>query len=151
MIPCLLTLFGVMFTLSLTALTVVVFRQQVVRLLAERPRLISGRSKSIEAVAGFVLVAIAIRKSCFVEGTGYHVRNVLVSALLIALAVPDEDLAYWASRSPRSPGSKGSLPTWHAAPIICQLRVHHIADANLLRLDVARALIYTGFFPGPSA
>ena len=80
-----------MFTLSLTALTVVVFRQQVVRLLAERPRLISGRSKSIEAVAGFVLVAIAIRKSCFVEGTGYHVRNVLVSALLIALAVPDEE------------------------------------------------------------
>lgn len=53
---------GVMFTLSLTALTVVVFRQQVVRLLAERPRLISGLSKSIEAVAGFILVAIAIRE-----------------------------------------------------------------------------------------
>ncbi|MDB5525161.1 MAG: high-affinity nickel-transporter [Rhizobium sp.] len=53
---------GVIFTLSLTALTVVVFRQQVVRLLAARPRLISGLSKSIEAVAGFILVAIAIRE-----------------------------------------------------------------------------------------
>lgn len=53
---------GVMFTLSVTALAVVVFRQQVARLLAARPRLISGLSKSIEAVAGFILVAIAIRE-----------------------------------------------------------------------------------------
>ena len=55
-------MFGVMVTLSTTALAVVAFRQQVTRLLIEKPRLIAGLSKGIEAVAGFVLAAIAIRE-----------------------------------------------------------------------------------------
>jgi nickel/cobalt exporter len=55
-------MFGVMVTLSATALAVIVFRQQVTRLLIEKPRLIAGMSKGIEAVAGFVLAAIAIRE-----------------------------------------------------------------------------------------
>jgi nickel/cobalt exporter len=55
-------MFGVMVTLSATALTVIVFRQQVTRLLIEKPRLIAGLSKGIEAAAGFILAAIAIRE-----------------------------------------------------------------------------------------
>ena len=53
---------GVMITLSVTALIVIVFRQQVARLLAERPKLIAGLSKGIEAVAGLILVAVAVRE-----------------------------------------------------------------------------------------
>jgi nickel/cobalt exporter len=55
-------MFGVMVTLSATALAVIAFRQQVTRLLIEKPRLIAGLSKGIEAVAGLILAAIAIRE-----------------------------------------------------------------------------------------
>jgi len=55
-------MFGVMVTLSATALAVIMFRQQITRLLIEKPRLIAGLSKGIEAVAGFVLATIAIRE-----------------------------------------------------------------------------------------
>jgi len=55
-------MFGVMATLSLTALTVVAFRRQMFRLILERPRLLSGLSRSIEAAAGFILAAIAVRE-----------------------------------------------------------------------------------------
>jgi hypothetical protein len=34
----------------------------VIRLLVERPKLISGLSKSVEAAAGFILAAIAFRE-----------------------------------------------------------------------------------------
>jgi nickel/cobalt exporter len=51
---------GVMLTLSLTALAAVLFRQQVTRLLVERPRLVAGLSKGIETTAGLILVAVAV-------------------------------------------------------------------------------------------
>jgi nickel/cobalt exporter len=53
---------GVMLTLSFTAVTVILFRQQVTRLLVERPRLVAGLSKGIEAAAGLILVAVAARE-----------------------------------------------------------------------------------------
>jgi nickel/cobalt exporter len=51
---------GVMLTLSLTALAAVLFRQQVTRLLVERPRLVAGLSTGIETTAGLILVAVAV-------------------------------------------------------------------------------------------
>lgn len=53
---------GVMLTLSMTALAVVLFRQQMTRLLIERPKLVAGLSKVIEAAAGIVLLAVALRE-----------------------------------------------------------------------------------------
>jgi nickel/cobalt transporter (NicO) family protein len=53
---------GVMLTLSFTALAVVLFREQVTRLLVKRPRLVARLSKSIEAAAGLILVAAAARE-----------------------------------------------------------------------------------------
>ena len=47
-----------MLTLSFTAVTVILFRQQVTRLMVEGPRLVAGLSKGIEA-AGLTLVAAA--------------------------------------------------------------------------------------------
>lgn len=58
-------MFGVMLMLSLTALAVVLFRQQVTRLLVERPRLVAGLSKGIEAAAGLILAAVAVREIMF--------------------------------------------------------------------------------------
>lgn len=51
---------GVMLTLSLTALAAVLFRQQVTRLLVERPKLVAGLSTGIETTAGLILVAVAV-------------------------------------------------------------------------------------------
>lgn len=53
---------GVAVTLCTTAVVAVLFRQQLARFLRERPRLIAGVSKSIEAVAGLVLTYVAIRE-----------------------------------------------------------------------------------------
>lgn len=53
---------GVMLTLSLTAMAAVLFRQQVTRLLVERPKLVAGVSKGVEAAAGLILVAVAVRE-----------------------------------------------------------------------------------------
>lgn len=55
---CRAQLLGVMLTLSFTAVTVILFRQQVTRLMVEGPRLVAGLSKGIEA-AGLTLVAAA--------------------------------------------------------------------------------------------
>ncbi|WP_419694834.1 nickel/cobalt transporter [Mesorhizobium muleiense] len=53
---------GVAFTLCAVALATVFFRQQLVGFLETRPRLVAAVTRSIEAVAGLVLVAIAIRE-----------------------------------------------------------------------------------------
>jgi ABC-type nickel/cobalt efflux system permease component RcnA len=53
---------GVAATLSLVAVAVVFFRQQMVRLLETRPKLIAILTRSIEALAGTILVAIALRE-----------------------------------------------------------------------------------------
>lgn len=53
---------GVAATLSLVAVTAVFLRRQVTRLLEMRPRLIAAFTRTIEAVAGFVLVAVALRE-----------------------------------------------------------------------------------------
>ncbi|WP_137390266.1 nickel/cobalt transporter [Rhodoligotrophos defluvii] len=53
---------GVAATLSLVAVTVVFFRQEVTRLLETRPRLIAAFTRTIEAVAGFMLVTVALRE-----------------------------------------------------------------------------------------
>lgn len=53
---------GVAATLSLVAVTAVFFRQRVARLLETRPTLIAAFARTIEVVAGIVLVAIALRE-----------------------------------------------------------------------------------------
>ncbi|WP_183741808.1 sulfite exporter TauE/SafE family protein [Rhizobium sp. BK196] len=56
---------GVGLTLSVVALLAVFFRDQLSRLLATRPRLLAAASKSIEAIAGFALLAVAIHEVLF--------------------------------------------------------------------------------------
>ena len=53
---------GVAVTLSFVAITVVLFRQQVTRLLETRPRLVAAFSRAIEATADIILVAVAARE-----------------------------------------------------------------------------------------
>ncbi len=53
---------GVGMTLSAVALLAVLFREQLSRLLRTRPRLLAATSKSIGAIAGLILVAIAIHE-----------------------------------------------------------------------------------------
>ncbi|MBT1160255.1 hypothetical protein J1C56_32570 [Aminobacter anthyllidis] len=50
---------GVAATLSAVAITAILFRQQAVHLLQSRPKMVAALTRSSEAVAGFVLVAIA--------------------------------------------------------------------------------------------
>lgn len=53
---------GVALTLSAVALITVFFRSQLVRLLESRPKLISGATRSLETIAGAVLVAVALNE-----------------------------------------------------------------------------------------
>jgi nickel/cobalt exporter len=53
---------GVALTLSAVALITVFFRIQLVRLLESRPKLIEALTRSMEAVAGAILVAIALNE-----------------------------------------------------------------------------------------
>lgn len=53
---------GVTLTLSTVALMSVFFSHQLIRLFKTRPRLIAGISRSIEAIAGLILVLVAIRE-----------------------------------------------------------------------------------------
>lgn len=55
-------MFGVALTLSAVAIVAIFFRQQLVHLFATRPRLISAVSRTIEGIAGVVLVALAYRE-----------------------------------------------------------------------------------------
>lgn len=50
---------GVALVLGAVALATVLFRQQLLRLLATRPRLVDGATRSIQIAAGCVLVAVA--------------------------------------------------------------------------------------------
>ncbi|MGO4113318.1 ABC transporter permease [Rhizobium ruizarguesonis] len=56
---------GVCVTLSAVAILAVMFREQLARLLSTRPRLLAVVSKSIEAVAGAILVAVALHEIVF--------------------------------------------------------------------------------------
>jgi len=56
---------GVGITLSAVALLAVLFRDQLSRLLATRPRLLAAASKSLEAIAGVTLLAVAIHEALF--------------------------------------------------------------------------------------
>ena len=56
---------GVSITLSATALTAVVFRNQVVKLFSRHPKLIAGATKTIEAIAGTILMVVAVREIMF--------------------------------------------------------------------------------------
>ncbi|EJJ29718.1 nickel/cobalt transporter [Rhizobium sp. CF142] len=56
---------GVGITLSAVALLAVLFRDWLSRLLATRPRLLAAASKSIEAIAGIILVGVAIHEVLF--------------------------------------------------------------------------------------
>lgn len=53
---------GVAVTLSAVSIVAVLFRQQLVHLLQSRLQLVAAVSRAIEAVAGFVLVAIAVHE-----------------------------------------------------------------------------------------
>jgi nickel/cobalt exporter len=53
---------GVAFTLSAVALVTVFFRSRLVNLLKSRPKLIAVVTRSIEAAAGAVLVAVALHE-----------------------------------------------------------------------------------------
>ncbi|MDB5526511.1 MAG: high-affinity nickel-transporter [Rhizobium sp.] len=53
---------GVAITLSVVALSTVFFRDRMMRLFTERPRLIANVSKVVEVLAGLVLVALAVRE-----------------------------------------------------------------------------------------
>ena len=53
---------GVALVLASVALAAVVFRQQMLRLLASRPQLIERTTRVIQAAAGIVLVAIALNE-----------------------------------------------------------------------------------------
>ncbi|QIA21987.1 sulfite exporter TauE/SafE family protein [Mesorhizobium sp. AA22] len=53
---------GVALTLSAVALFAVFFRMQLVNLLKSRPKLVSATIRSIEAVAGAILVAVAVHE-----------------------------------------------------------------------------------------
>ncbi|AWC20911.1 Nickel/cobalt efflux system RcnA [Aminobacter sp. MSH1] len=53
---------GVAVTLSAVAIVAILFRQQLVHVLQSRPQLVAAVSRCIEAVAGFVLVAIAVHE-----------------------------------------------------------------------------------------
>lgn len=53
---------GVAVTLSATALATVLLRQQVSRLFARHPRLIAVATKTVEAAAGAILVAVAVHE-----------------------------------------------------------------------------------------
>lgn len=53
---------GVAATLSVVAIVTVFFRDQLVRLLATRPKLVEGTTRTLEAMAGIVLVAIALNE-----------------------------------------------------------------------------------------
>jgi ABC-type nickel/cobalt efflux system permease component RcnA len=56
---------GVGVTLSAVALLSVAFREQLARLLRTRPRLLAVTSKTIEATAGAILLAVAIHEIFF--------------------------------------------------------------------------------------
>jgi ABC-type nickel/cobalt efflux system permease component RcnA len=56
---------GVCATLSAIALLAVMFREQLARLMSTRPRLLAVVSKSIEAAAGVILVAVALHEIVF--------------------------------------------------------------------------------------
>jgi ABC-type nickel/cobalt efflux system permease component RcnA len=56
---------GVGVTLSAVALLSVAFREQLARLLKTRPRLLTATSKTIEAAAGAILLAVAIHEIFF--------------------------------------------------------------------------------------
>jgi ABC-type nickel/cobalt efflux system permease component RcnA len=51
---------GVAFTLSVVALVTVFFRNQLANLLRSRPKLVAVVTRSLEAVAGTILVAVAL-------------------------------------------------------------------------------------------
>jgi ABC-type nickel/cobalt efflux system permease component RcnA len=53
---------GVGATLSVVALLSVLFRERLTRLLKTRPRLLAAVSKSEEAIAGTILLAVAIHE-----------------------------------------------------------------------------------------
>lgn len=53
---------GVALTLSAVAIVTVFFRSQLVELLATRPKVIEGVARTLEAVAGLVLVAVALNE-----------------------------------------------------------------------------------------
>jgi ABC-type nickel/cobalt efflux system permease component RcnA len=53
---------GVGATLSVVALLSVLFRERLTRLLKTRPRLLAAVSKSVEAIAGTILLAVAIHE-----------------------------------------------------------------------------------------
>ncbi len=53
---------GVALTLCAVALVTVFFRQQLARLLVSRPRTIAAVTRAVEAIAGLILVALAIRE-----------------------------------------------------------------------------------------
>ena len=53
---------GVALTLSSVALASVFFSRQLIRLFERRPRLIDGISRSVEGIAGMILVLIAIHE-----------------------------------------------------------------------------------------
>lgn len=57
---------GVCVTLSVVALLSVAFRQQLRFLMSRRPKLLAAVSKSIEAAAGAILVAVAVHEIVFV-------------------------------------------------------------------------------------
>jgi len=53
---------GVALTLSMVALASVYFSRQLVRLLETRQRLIDGISRSVEGIAGVILVLVALHE-----------------------------------------------------------------------------------------
>ncbi len=53
---------GVALTLSSVALATVFFRTRIERLLATRHNLLARASKTVEAIAGVILVAVAIHE-----------------------------------------------------------------------------------------
>jgi len=56
---------GVAFTLSVVALSVVLFRDRMMRLFNALPRLMDSISRTVEVTAGLVLVAVAVREIAF--------------------------------------------------------------------------------------
>ncbi|AJD40981.1 hypothetical protein [Rhizobium gallicum] len=56
---------GVGVTLLAVALLSVAFREQLARLLSTRPRLLAAASKTIEAAAGVILLAVSVHENVF--------------------------------------------------------------------------------------
>ncbi|WP_147274661.1 hypothetical protein [Phyllobacterium bourgognense] len=61
-LSCALMMIGVALTLSSVALASVFFSRQLIRLFESRARLIDGISRSVEGIAGMILVLVAIHE-----------------------------------------------------------------------------------------